>query len=112
MPALAFGLGLYIPLELNMPLLAGGGISYLMAHSSRDALLNQWRQRRGLLISSGFIAGGSIMGVCSAGLRVLGYDFSQFSWGSTENPEMYSLVMYVFLCGFFIWYSRRGQPTA
>ena len=110
-PALAFGLGLYIPLELNTPLLAGGGISYLMAHSSRDALLNQWRQRRGLLISSGFIAGGSIMGVCSAGLRVLGYDFSQFSWGSTENPELYSLVMYLGLCGFFIWYSRRGKPT-
>ena len=111
-PALAFGLGLYVPLELNMPLLAGGGIAYLMAHSSRDALLNQWRQRRGILISSGFIAGGSIMGVCSAGLRVLGYDFSQLSWGSTETPELYSLVMYVFLCGFFIWYSRRGKPTA
>ena len=95
-----------------MPLLAGGGIAYLMAHSSRDALLNQWRQRRGILISSGFIAGGSIMGVCSAGLRVLGYDFSQLSWGSTETPELYSLVMYVFLCGFFIWYSRRGKPTA
>ncbi|WP_018703205.1 OPT family oligopeptide transporter [Anaeromusa acidaminophila] len=110
-PALAFGLGLYIPLELNMPLLAGGGIAYLMAHSSRDAILNQWRQRRGILISSGFIAGGSIMGVCSAGLRVMGYDFSQLSWGSTETPELYSLVMYVCLCGFFIWYSRRGKPT-
>lgn len=111
-PALAFGLGLYVPLELNMPLLAGGSIAYLMAHSSRDTLLNQWRQRRGILISSGFIAGGSIMGVCSAALRVLGYDFSQLSWGSTENQELYSLVMYVFLCGFFIWYSRRGNPTA
>jgi hypothetical protein len=61
-PALAFGLGLYIPLELNIPLLVGGIISYVVSNRSNDSLLNKLRHHRGILISSGFVAGGSLMG--------------------------------------------------
>lgn len=106
-PSLAFGLGLYIPLELNIPLLVGGLISYFVSHAGKDELLNKLRYHRGILISSGFIAGGSIMGVFSACLRVLGYDFAVLPWGHTGNPEFWSLVMYILLCAYYVWYSMK-----
>lgn len=108
-PALAFGLGLYIPLELNLPLLIGGLISYIVSSRSKDSLLNKLRHHRGILISSGFVAGGSLMGVLSACLRVAGYDFAALPWGHTENPEFWSLIMYGLLCSYFIWYATRPK---
>lgn len=106
-PSLAFGLGLYIPLELNIPLFIGGLISHAASTLSNDSLLNKIRHHRGILISSGFIAGGSIMGVLSAGLHVLGYDFAELPWGHTDNPEIWSWIMYIVLCSYYIWYTVR-----
>ncbi|SFM18889.1 OPT family oligopeptide transporter [Pelosinus propionicus] len=108
-PALAFGLGLYMPLALTIPLLVGGIISYVVSHRSDDALLNKLRQHRGVLVSSGFIAGGSLLGVLSACLRVMGYDFTELPWGHTDNPEIWSLVMYVLLCSYYIWYAAKPK---
>jgi putative OPT family oligopeptide transporter len=108
-PALAFGLGLYIPLELNIPLLVGGIISYVVSNRSNDSLLNKLRHHRGILISSGFIAGGSLMGVLSACLRMLGYDFAELPWGHTDNPEFWALIMYILLCSYYIWYAIRPK---
>jgi putative OPT family oligopeptide transporter len=108
-PALAFGLGLYIPLELNIPLLVGGVISYVVSHRSDDSILNKIRHHRGVLISSGFIAGGSLMGVLSACLRMMGYDFAELSWGHTDNPEFWSLIIYIVLCSFFVWYATKQK---
>lgn len=108
-PALAFGLGLYIPLELNMPLLIGGIIAHIVSTRSKDSLVNKMRHHRGILISSGFIAGGSIMGVLSACLRIMGYDFAKLPWGHTSNPEIWSLILYIFLCSYYIWYAVRPQ---
>jgi len=110
-PSLAFGLGLYIPLELNTPLLIGGFIAHLASTSSKDSALNKLRHHRGILISSGFIAGGSIMGGLSAGLRILGYDFAQLSWGHTANPEFWSLIVYILLCSYYMWSTLRSQKT-
>jgi putative OPT family oligopeptide transporter len=110
-PALAFGLGLYIPLQINLPLLIGGIISYIVNHCSKDKVLNKIRHHRGIIISSGFVAGGSIMGVLSAGLQVLGYDFTKFSWCRTSNPELWSFVMYISLCAFYIWYAIRPKAA-
>jgi putative OPT family oligopeptide transporter len=108
-PSLAFGLGLYIPLELNIPLLIGGLISHIVSTRSKDSLLNSIRHHRGILISSGFIAGGSVMGVLSACLHVLGYDFAGMSWGHSGNPEFWSLILYVLLCSYYFWRTMRPQ---
>ncbi|MPM66851.1 hypothetical protein SDC9_113763 [bioreactor metagenome] len=106
-PTLAFGLGLYVPLELNTPLLIGGIIAHFVSTRSSDSNLNKVRHHRGILISSGFIAGGSIMGVLSASLHVMGYDFTALSWGQTATPEFGSLIIYTLLCSYFLWYAMR-----
>lgn len=106
-PSLAFGLGLYIPLELNMPLLIGGIIAHIAANGSKDNLINKLRHHRGILISSGFIAGGSLTGVLSAVLRIFDYDFAKFTWGHSSNPEFWSLIVYSLLCMFFIGYIMK-----
>ena len=68
-PALAFALGMFIPIELNLPLLVGGAISWFVGSRSKDKELNSARQEKGTLIASGFIAGGALMGVVSAILK-------------------------------------------
>ncbi|MCK7525472.1 MAG: OPT/YSL family transporter [Ignavibacteriales bacterium] len=71
-PALAFALGMYIPLELNTPLLVGGLIAHFVSTRSKDEKINTARRERGTLIASGFIAGGALMGVISAILKMAG----------------------------------------
>ena len=73
-PALAFSLGMFIPLELNLPLLVGGAIAWFVSTRSKDQLLNTARKERGTLLASGFIAGGALMGVVSAILRFGGFN--------------------------------------
>ncbi|MCX7971576.1 MAG: OPT/YSL family transporter, partial [Negativicutes bacterium] len=102
-PALAFGLGLYVPLHLNTPLLLGGVLAKFVSGRSGDSVLNKQRHYRGVLISSGFIAGGSLMGVLSACLHVAGYDFEGMSWAQTSNPELLSLVVILLIAGYYIF---------
>ncbi|MDE5733375.1 MAG: OPT/YSL family transporter, partial [Bacteroidales bacterium] len=73
-PALAFALGMFIPIDLNLPLLVGGAISWYVGSRSKDKELNAARQEKGTLIASGFIAGGALMGVVSAILRFANVD--------------------------------------
>ena len=68
-PALPFALGMFIPIDLNMPMLVGGAISLFVGSRSKDSQLNSARVEKGTLIASGFIAGGALMGVVSAILR-------------------------------------------
>ncbi|MDY3859014.1 MAG: oligopeptide transporter, OPT family [Muribaculaceae bacterium] len=74
-PALAFCLGMFIPLGLNTPLLIGGAVAWFVAHSSKDKAINDARRDRGTLISSGLIAGGALFGVFAALTRFLGFEF-------------------------------------
>ena len=69
--ALAFALGMFIPLELNLPLLVGGLINWYVTTRSSKEQVNKERGEKGTLIASGFIAGGALMGVVSAALRFL-----------------------------------------
>lgn len=101
-PALAFALGMFIPLELNLPLLAGGLISYYVNTRSSDERLKQTYNERGTLLASGFIAGGALMGVVSAALRFCGWDFMLYSWTSNAWSEIISLIMYAALIVYFI----------
>lgn len=108
-PALAFALGMYIPLELNTPLLVGGLIAHFVSTRSKDEKLNNARRERGTLIASGFIAGGALMGVVSAFLRYLGYNWVDVEWAESHSAELLGLVMFAVICFYMIWDSLRGK---
>ena len=109
-PALAFALGMYIPLELNTPLLVGGLIAHFVSTRSKDEKLNTARRERGTLIASGFIAGGALMGVISAILRWQGMNWVNTEWAESHSAELIGLVMFAILCAYMIWDSLRGKP--
>jgi putative OPT family oligopeptide transporter len=109
-PALAFALGMYIPLELNTPLLVGGLIAHFVSTRSKDEKINNARRERGTLIASGFIAGGALMGVISAILRWQGMNWVNLEWAESHSAELIGLVMFALLCAYMIWDSLRGKP--
>ncbi len=100
--ALAFALGMFIPLQLNLPLLVGGGIQHFVTHRSKDAQVNAARGERGTLLASGFIAGGALMGVVSAGLTFAGVDWviGDGSWAASSWGQILSLVAYIVIIVF------------
>lgn len=109
-PALAFALGMYIPLELNTPLLVGGLIAHYVSTRSKDENVNNARRERGTLIASGFIAGGALMGVLSAFLRFQGFNWINEEWFESHAAELVALIMFVLICGYMVWDSLRGKP--
>lgn len=109
-PALAFALGMFIPLELNTPILIGGIISHFVSTRSKDEKINNARRERGTLIASGFIAGGALMGVLSAGLRFGGINFVNEAWFESHSAEILALVMFCAISAYFIWDSLKGKP--
>ena len=96
-PALAFALGMFIPLELNTPLLIGGAISWYVGSRSTDQALNSARLERGTLLASGFIAGGALMGVVSAAMRFAGINLLNTEWMESNAAGGLAVVMYVIL---------------
>jgi putative OPT family oligopeptide transporter len=108
-PALAFALGMFIPLELNTPLLVGGLIAHFVATRSKDVKLNQARKERGTLIASGFIAGGALMGVVSAVLRYAGLNIVNKEWFESNSAEILAIVMFTILCAYMIWETLRAK---
>ncbi|MBR5703391.1 MAG: oligopeptide transporter, OPT family [Bacteroidales bacterium] len=107
-PALAFCLGMFIPLDLNLPLLVGGAISWYVSTRSKDASVNTARQEKGTLIASGFIAGGALMGVVSAILKFAGVDWFLSSWNSAaaghlcSGAEALAIIPYLLLIVFMV----------
>ena len=94
-PALAFCLGMFIPIDLNLPLLVGGAISWFVSSRSKDQALNAARQEKGTLIASGFIAGGALMGVVSAILRFANVDWFLYEWNANYGE---ALAIIPFIC--------------
>lgn len=106
-PALAFCLGMFIPLPLNTPMLVGGAIAYFVSHSSKDKDINNARQERGTLISSGLIAGGALFGVFAALTRFLGFEYDNpLSEGTTQ---VLGVAMYALLIAYLYWDSTRAK---
>ncbi len=101
-PALAFALGMFIPLELNLPLLVGGAINWYVTTRSKDEKLNNERGEKGTLLASGFIAGGALMGVVSAAMRFGGINLVNEAWLSNPMSELASLVVYALLIVYLI----------
>ncbi len=108
-PALAFALGMFIPIDLNTPLLIGGAINWYVGSRSKDKALNSARLEKGTLLSSGFIAGGALMGVVSAALRFAGVDLFQTAWAESHGAELLSLVVYLILIAYLTYSSLQAK---
>jgi putative OPT family oligopeptide transporter len=106
-PALAFALGMFIPLELNIPLLVGGAINWFVTTRSDNKKVNDERGEKGTLIASGFIAGGALMGVVSALLRFVGFNPINETWLANPLSEALSLAAYLLLITYFILATRK-----
>lgn len=111
-PALPFALGMFIPIDLNIPLLIGGAVSWYVARG-KDEKLSKARYDRGTLIASGFIAGGALMGVVSAILKFAEVDLvvktSEGVFSSLPVASLIAVVMYIILIAYMIWDSKRAK---
>ena len=101
-PALAFALGMFIPMELNIPLVVGGAINWYITSRTKDEKINKEREEKGTLIASGFIAGGALMGVVSALMRFGGIYLVNDEWLNNSLSEVLSLVAYILLIIYFV----------
>lgn len=107
-PALPFALGMFIPLHLNLPLLVGGFISWYVGSRTKDEALNRARKDKGTLLASGFIAGGALMGVVSALLKLAGADLKMEGW--LANPWSHALTVIAYI-GIFIYLVRASKKA-
>ena len=113
-PALAFCLGMFIPIDLNLPLLVGGAIAWFVSTRSKDAAVNTARQEKGTLIASGFIAGGALMGVVSAILKFAGVDWYLKAWNTpgvsgAAPAELLAIVPFLCICAYMIYASMKKE---
>lgn len=108
-PALAFALGMFIPLELNIPLLVGGAVNWYVTTRSKNEATNKARGDKGTLLASGFIAGGALMGVVSALLKFGGIEVDYSSWWENHLSELLSLVAYAALILYFILATKLSK---
>ncbi len=105
-PALAFSLGMFIPLQLNIPLLIGGALAWFIGSRSKDEAVNKARKEKGTLLASGMLAGGAIMGVVSAIMKYAGADVAmptEYIGSSAYN--ILAIVMYTALCVYLVVHS-------
>ena len=115
-PALAFCLGMFIPLDLNLPLLIGGAISWFVSTRSKDEAVNKARLDKGTLIASGFIAGGALMGVVSAILKFAGVDWFLTSWNTagasgSAPAEMIAILPFLGICAYMVYASMKKEKA-
>ena len=106
-PALAFALGMFIPIELNIPLLVGGAINWYVTTRSKDPEINKARGEKGTLLASGFIAGGALMGVVSALLRFGGINLVNAEWLANPLSQVCALAAYILLITYFIRSTKK-----
>ena len=106
-PALAFALGMFIPLELNLPLLVGGLINWYVTTRSKDAAVNAERGEKCTLLASGFIAGGALMGVVSAAMRFGGINMVNEAWLGNPWSEAVAIVAYLLLIVYLVKASMK-----
>ena len=109
-PPLAFALGMYLPMHLNIPLLVGGIISYFMQKSKKGEAIAKNRHQRATLIASGFIAGAALFGVFGALLKFFGVELSSHLWDtSAVGGEIVAIIAFTILMIYFVWDSRRAK---
>ena len=105
--ALAFALGMFIPLQLNLPLIVGGAVNWYVTSRSSDSAVNSARGEKGTLLASGFIAGGALMGVVSAVLRFAGYNPVNEAWTGSDWAQVVSLGMYILIIVYLVKATKK-----
>ena len=113
-PALAFCLGMFIPLDLNLPLLVGGAVAWFVSTRSRDEKVNAARQEKGTLIASGFIAGGALMGVVSAILKFANVDWWMEGWntplaGGSSPAQIIAILPFIGIIAYMISATLKNE---
>ena len=109
-PSLAFALGMFIPLQLNTPLLVGGIIAWYVSSRSKDEAVNKLRKDKGTLIASGLLAGGAIMGVISAILRYAGVHMATSqAYQESSAFSLLSIVAYIGIIAYLILHTLHGK---
>jgi hypothetical protein len=106
---------MYIPQELNVPLVFGGFVAWLVSTRSNDEALNTARTQRGTLIASGLIAGGSLFGVLNALFKfsIIQFEWNNpfmASWAGSADGEILGLAMFGLLFAYTAWDSFRAKP--
>ncbi len=119
LPALGFALGMYLPIELNTPLFLGGLLSHWVNRpkkgtSEADA---KARENRGVLIASGLMAGGAIMGVVASAIKAKdswreGFPILSEAQATGALGEYLGLIALVALCLYVVVYSRQAKGEA
>lgn len=109
-PALAFCLGMFIPMQLNAPLLVGGAIAWFVSTRSADKAVNDARRDRGTLIASGLIAGGALFGVFAALTRFAGFEYVNTM--PVPMTQGLGIAVYIALIIYLAWQSMKARPTA
>jgi hypothetical protein len=98
---------MFIPLELNLPLLVGGGIAWFVGSRSKDENVNKARVDKGTLLASGFIAGGALMGVVSAVMRFCGVNLMASEWMESAGAQYVGILAYVAIVAYLIYASMK-----
>lgn len=106
-PALPFALGMFIPIELNLPLMIGGAVAWYVGSRSKDKAVNEARKEKGTLVASGFIAGGALMGVVSAIMRFADVNLVNTAWQSSTPAVWVALGVYILLIAYMIWACKK-----
>jgi putative OPT family oligopeptide transporter len=109
---LAFALGMFIPLDLNTPLVVGGLLNQWFNKSTKNEKLNTARSNRGILIASGFIAGAAIFGVVGAFLLFFNINLDSHLWAEgARGAQIVALLAFIGLIGYFVWESFRAKEN-
>jgi len=109
---LAFALGMFIPLQLNTPLIVGGLLNHWFNKSTKNAKLNKARVNRGILVGSGFIAGAAIFGVLGAFLLFFNVDLDLKIWAhEAKGSQILAFFAFLGLIGYFVWESFRAKEN-
>jgi hypothetical protein len=111
--SLAFALGMYIPIQYNSPILVGAIVAHLVKRSTKDEKLSRARHDRGILLASGLIAGGALMGVLDAIVALISkslrFELPSFGLGETPLGNILGLIFFLCLCGYLFWDARRAR---
>ena len=110
-PALAFALGMFIPIDLNLPLLIGGAVAWFVSTRSKNKAVNEERASKGTLIASGFIAGGALMGVVSAILKFAEVDWFMEGWNAGDGAQYAALAALACLIAYMTISSLKVKKT-
>mgnify|MGYP006283926027 FL=1 len=108
---LPFALGMYLPIQLNTPILIGGIVAHLVSNSSADEKVNKKRKDRGTLIASGFVAGGALMGIVSAFIAFIGWDFFDTGISEMAIGEVLSVILFAGLCFYLYFDAKKGAEN-